>query len=87
MLNQLTAYGNEAIRYDQNGNRIEDGKFTYQWNAADQLVSVTKKGESAPFAEYKYDDDGRRIQKKVNGTITNYIYDGDSLNVLYKTNA
>jgi hypothetical protein len=34
---------------------------------------------SAPFAEYKYDDDGRRIQKKVNGTITNYIYDGDNL--------
>ncbi|MFS0647475.1 hypothetical protein [Siminovitchia sp. 179-K 8D1 HS] len=46
MVNQLTAYGNEAIRYDQNGNRIEDGKFTYQWNAADQLVSVKKKGES-----------------------------------------
>ncbi|MGX4668687.1 DNRLRE domain-containing protein [Cerasibacillus sp. JNUCC 74] len=85
--NQLTAYGKETIKYDQNGNRIEDGTYTYEWNAADQLVAVTKKGESTPFAEYKYDDDGRRIQKKVKGTITNYIYDGDSLNVLYETNA
>ena len=46
LLNQLTSYGSETIKYDQNGNRIEDGKFTYQWNAADQLVSVKKKGES-----------------------------------------
>ncbi|WP_313957145.1 hypothetical protein [Siminovitchia fortis] len=47
---------------------------TYRWNLSDQLVSVRKKGESTPFGEYKYDDDGRRIQKIVNGTITNYIY-------------
>ncbi|MBU8567561.1 hypothetical protein KM914_14145 [Virgibacillus pantothenticus] len=43
--NQLTAYGKETIKYDQNGNRIEDGTYTYEWNAADQLVAVTKKGE------------------------------------------
>ncbi|WP_413066558.1 RHS repeat domain-containing protein [Siminovitchia sp. 179-K 8D1 HS] len=46
-----------------------------------------EKRRKPPFAEYKYDDDGGRIQKKVNGTITNYIYDGDSLNILYETNA
>ncbi|MBC2726586.1 RHS repeat-associated core domain-containing protein, partial [Desulfosporosinus sp.] len=52
---------------------------------ADQLVSVTKQGESTPFVTYQYNEDGKRIQKNVNGTITNYFYDGDSLNVLYET--
>ncbi|WP_311202610.1 RHS repeat domain-containing protein [Peribacillus aracenensis] len=65
---------------------MEDGTYTYEWNAADQLIAIYKKGETSPYAEYKYDDDGRRIQKNVKGTITNYIYDGDSLNVLYETN-
>ncbi|PJN87670.1 DNRLRE domain-containing protein [Bacillus sp. mrc49] len=87
LMNQLINYGNETIKYDANGNRLEDGTYTYKWNAADQLIVVNKKGESSPYAEYKYDDDGRRIQKNVKGTITNYTYDGDSLNVLYETNA
>ncbi|GIN88534.1 tRNA nuclease WapA [Heyndrickxia sporothermodurans] len=87
ILNQLTNYGNEAIKYDKNGNRIEDGTYKYEWNAADQLISITKKGENSPYVEYKYDDKGRRIQKNIKGIITNYTYDGDSLNVLYETNA
>ncbi|WP_425595531.1 RHS repeat domain-containing protein [Priestia flexa] len=72
------------IKYDQNGNRLEDGKYTYTWNAADQLTSITKKGESKAFATYKYDDD-RRIEKNVNGTVTRFYYDGDSINPLYET--
>lgn len=36
---------------------------------------------------YKYDEDGRHIQKNVNGAVTNYYYQGDSLNVLYETDA
>jgi len=47
---------------------------------------LRKKGESTPFVSYKYDDDGRRIQKTVGDTLTNYHYDGDGLNVLYETN-
>ena len=42
---------------------------------------------TTPFATYKYDDDGRRIEKTVNGQITRYHYDGDSINVLYETDA
>ncbi|OKO96214.1 wall-associated protein [Geobacillus proteiniphilus] len=85
--NQLIRFGNESITYDANGNRLEDGKYQYEWNEADQLVSITRKGESTPFVTYKYDEDGRRIQKNVNGVITNYHYQGDSLNVLYETDA
>jgi YD repeat-containing protein len=51
---------------------------------------VTRKGEATPFTEYKYDDDGRRIEKKVkqsdgNLQTTRYVYDGSSINVLYET--
>ncbi|EJQ36453.1 YD repeat (two copies) [Bacillus cereus BAG5X1-1] len=83
--NQLVKFGNESLTYDANGNRTSDGKYTYTWNEADQLVAVTKKGESQPFATYKYDDDNRRIEKNVNGVVTRYFYDGDSINPLYET--
>ncbi|MEW4211594.1 DNRLRE domain-containing protein [Priestia megaterium] len=83
--NELVKYGNETITYDENGNRISDGKFTYKWNADDQLIAITKKGESTPFATYKYDDNDRRIEKTVNGTVTRFYYDGDSINPLYET--
>ncbi|EJV47192.1 YD repeat (two copies) [Bacillus toyonensis] len=47
--NQLLKFGNESLTYDANGNRTSDGKYTYTWNEADQLVAVTKKGEGKPF--------------------------------------
>ncbi|WP_333562622.1 RHS repeat-associated core domain-containing protein, partial [Bacillus mobilis] len=34
---------------------------------------------------YKYDNDSRRIEKSVNGQVTRYFYDGDSINPLYET--
>ncbi|WP_270608181.1 RHS repeat-associated core domain-containing protein, partial [Bacillus mobilis] len=34
---------------------------------------------------YKYDDDNRRIEKSINGQVTRYFYDGDSINPLYET--
>jgi RHS repeat-associated protein len=83
--NQLTSFGNEDITYDADGNRLSDGQFTYKWDAVDQLAAVTRKGESNPFATYKYDDKGRRIEKTVNGQTTRFYYDGDSINVLYET--
>lgn len=83
--NQLTKFGSEIITYDLNGNRTEDGNFIYKWNPQDQLESITGKGESTPIVTYKYDEDGRRIQKSVGTSVTNYFYYGDSLNVLYET--
>ncbi|MFO3790191.1 DNRLRE domain-containing protein [Bacillus mojavensis] len=87
IMNQLTKVNDESVSYDKNGNRTSDGKFTYTWDAEDNLTAVTKKGEDKPFATYKYDEKGNRIQKTVNGKVTNYFYDGDSLNVLYETDA
>ncbi|WP_186321409.1 DNRLRE domain-containing protein [Bacillus sp. FJAT-22090] len=83
--NQLEQFDGDIIKYDANGNRMSDGKHSYKWDAADRLISVTKLGETTPFATYKYDEDGKRIQKNVNGVITNFHYDADSINVLYET--
>ena len=83
--NQLVKFGNESLTYDANGNRISDGKYKYTWNEDDQLVSITKQGATTPFATYKYDEDNRRIEKSVNGQVTRYFYDGDSINPLYET--
>ncbi|SFD61059.1 DNRLRE domain-containing protein [Bacillus sp. UNCCL81] len=85
--NQLTEYGNDPIHYDADGNRTDDGDYRYEWNPLGQLISVTKNGESIPFATYKYDEQGRRIEKTVDGVTTKYFYDGDSINVLYETDS
>ncbi|MFJ8522653.1 DNRLRE domain-containing protein [Bacillus cereus] len=83
--NQLVKFGNESLTYDANGNRTSDGKYKYTWNENDQIVAITKQGESNAFATYKYDDDNRRIEKSINGQVTRYFYDGDSINPLYET--
>ncbi|MBC1521206.1 DNRLRE domain-containing protein [Listeria aquatica] len=85
--NQLVSWNGETLTYDENGNRVSDGKFVYAWDTGDRLASVTKKGESKPFATYTYDDDNRRLSKTVDGVVTNYHYDGDSIDVLYETDA
>ncbi|WP_341963521.1 DNRLRE domain-containing protein (plasmid) [Planococcus maritimus] len=73
--------------YDDNGNLLDDGKYTYTWDADNRLRKVHAKVGGTQIAEYWYDDADRRIRKNVGGTITNYVYDGDGLNVLYETNA
>ncbi|OTY09874.1 type IV secretion protein Rhs [Bacillus thuringiensis serovar navarrensis] len=83
--NQLVKFGNESLTYDTNGNRTSDGKYKYTWNEDDQIVAITKQGESDAFATYKYDEDNRRIEKNISGTVTRYFYDGDSINPLYET--
>lgn len=83
--NQLTTWNGDKLTYDTNGNRLSDGTYTYTWNVMDQLTAITKKGETTPFATYKYDDDNRRLEKTVNGQTTRYYYDGDSIDVLYET--
>ncbi len=49
------------------------------------LYRLQNKGQATPFATYKYDEDNRRIEKSVNGQVTRYFYDGDSINPLYET--
>ncbi|HEU4506847.1 MAG TPA: RHS repeat-associated core domain-containing protein [Pyrinomonadaceae bacterium] len=71
-LNQVTQKGAQSLTYDANGNLSSDGVNTYTWDARNQLTAISGPGLTASF---QYDGLGRRINKTVNGTSTNYLYD------------
>src|SRR5213594_4270162 len=67
---QLT-FGAQTLTYDLNGNLTSDGTNTYAWNARNELSAVT----GPTLATFVYDGLGRRKQKTVSGTATNFLYD------------
>ena len=69
----LTAYNGTAITYDQIGNRLTDGTWTYTWEHGRELATMSN---GATTWSYTYDANGLRTQR-TNGTATyDYIYDG-----------
>jgi RHS repeat-associated protein len=70
--NQQTAFGGQTQTFDFNGNLTGDGTNTYTWNARNELASVSG---STP-ASFVYDPLGRRQRKTINGTSTDFVYDG-----------
>jgi len=70
--NRLTTWNGKTFTYDQNGNLTNDGTNTYTWNARNQLVQIS----GTTTATFTYDPYGRRQSKTINGTTTNFIYDG-----------
>ena len=83
--------------YDANGNltqKCEGGAITQtqtsctgasvttlSYDALNQLTGVDKDGQ---LSQYAYDDGGRRIRKTVNGTATNYLYNGPDIQAEYR---
>jgi RHS repeat-associated protein len=70
--NHQTAFGGATLTYDLNGNLTGDGTNTYTWNARNQLGSLSG---SVP-GSFVYDPFGRRQRKTIDGTITDFVYDG-----------
>ena len=69
----LTAYNGTAITYDQIGNRLTDGTWTYTWEHGRELASMSN---GTTTWSYTYDANGLRT-RRTNGTATyDYIYDG-----------
>jgi RHS repeat-associated protein len=69
-----------VLTYDESGNltRKENASnpsdvTTYVWDARNRLTAINSLGVSATFL---YDPLGRRIERRVNGEITRYVYDG-----------
>jgi len=77
---KLTSYNGNTITYDQIGNPLSDGTYNYTWEEGRQLSGITGNGQTIG---YKYNDDGIRTQKTVNGVTTNYHLEGDK--VTYET--
>jgi RHS repeat-associated protein len=69
-LNQITSINGTTLTYDLNGNLLSDGAHVYTHDAVNRLVGVDG------TITYAYDALGRRVSKTVNGTVTNYVYDG-----------
>lgn len=74
--NQMTQRGAATLIYDANGNLTSDGVNTYVWNARNQLASITGPGLSASF---QYDAFGRRSSRTLNGSTTDFLYNGSAV--------
>ncbi|MFF2879155.1 DNRLRE domain-containing protein [Gottfriedia sp. NPDC057991] len=83
--NQLTKVDGQYYMYDKNGNLTNDGQFIYVWDALGNLITVKKASDSSDVANYKYDDQNRRIYKNLDGKITKFVYDRNSIQPIYET--
>ena len=66
----LTSVDGNAVTYDALGNMLAYNGYTYIWQAGRRLAGMT---DGANTYIYKYDDNGIRTEKTVNGTVTHYI--------------
>ncbi len=83
---KLVGYGNTTIEYDNIGNPTITGTKTgevwgsdtwyFTWEKGRQLKQMVKTGTTATF---KYNSEGLRVQKTVNGTVTNYTLHGKNI--------
>jgi RHS repeat-associated protein len=79
--NQMLTFNDKNITYDANGNMTSVtnscGTTNYTWDVRNRLIGISgyKSDCSTLSATFGYDAIGRRIQKTINGTTTQYIYD------------
>ena len=71
--NAATTY---TVTSDVIGNPTSDGTWSYTWEKGRQLKQMVKSGTTATF---KYNSEGLRVQKTVNGTVTNYTLHGKNI--------
>ena len=82
-LNQYTAVNAAAPTYDDDGNMLTNGSWSYAWNGENRLIRAINSATGKKL-EFDYDYMGRRIFKKVyNGETLekhlSYVYDGYKL--------
>jgi RHS repeat-associated protein len=66
---KLTEFDGKAITYDAIGNPLTYDSWTYSWEEGRQLKSISGNGKKLTF---KYDDNGVRTEKIVDGVTTKY---------------
>ncbi len=77
--NQLTSYNGKTITYDLIGNPLSYGSnISYTWQNGRQLVTY-KDTTSNLNVSYKYNDEGIRTEKTVNGVTTKYYLEGNNI--------
>ena len=80
--NEMLAFNSKTLTYDVNGNLLTKtdvcGTTTYTWDARNRLTGISgyKPDCSCLTASFSYDAKNRRISKTIDGTTTQYVYDG-----------
>ena len=80
----------ESYTYDDDGNTLTDGRWTYTWDAENRLIRLVARTATGPQQrlDFEYDHQGRRIRKTVYSntagtppaaTDLKFIYDGWNL--------
>ena len=67
------------ILSDDNGNEIDDGTFTFEWDFRNRLRRATRKSDATAVGVYSYDALDRRIRTVVTmspSVTTDFYYDG-----------
>jgi len=73
---QLTSYDGKEISYDAVGNIISYNGNEYTWQNGRELSTLVNNDKNLNIS-YKYNDDGIRTEKTVNGKTTKYYLDGN----------
>ena len=68
---QLTSHNGNEITYDAMGNPLTYNGYTFIWQKGRQLAGITGNGLNISF---RYNADGRRTQKIVDGVTTYYTW-------------
>ena len=71
-MDRLTAVGDVPYTYDNRGNLLSDGVFTYTYNAAGRLVQAQS---ITATLVYTYNADGLRVAQSVDGVETAFTWD------------
>lgn len=72
---QLTKYDGKQITYDAIGNPLTYDGNNYTWQNGRQLAEICNSSKNQTIT-YKYNENGIRTQKTINGITTNYFLDG-----------
>jgi YD repeat-containing protein len=70
--NRLANVDGVPYSWDNNGNLLSDGVYTYSFNHANRLVGVSGAGKTV---SYTYSGLGDRLRETVNGITTSYTLD------------
>ena len=77
---KLTAYRGQSITYDEIGNPLNDGTWTYTWQQGRQLATMSSGNITWT---YTYDANGMRTSRTSNGTTAyTYVYNGTQLSMM-----
>ena len=83
-LNEYSSYSGHAVTSDLSGSLLtwysalpSPGTHTYTYDSENRLLTAAVGGSGTASITYDYDGLGRRGKKTVNGSVTQYVLDGE----------